>query len=378
MAFVLFVRSISKHDLGLEIIKKHELWKVALVKSKRTIYLVRECGNLMYDILARLEEVGDIITCRMVIKQMVTPFILGVWFNPGDSVTVDDRENNLALQSALDNLERILIKITEANRPTMMIYNLLVTNQLSKKLVTSTLSSYDPDYSKKVRRCLVYSNVLQYTLMTIPAEDKETEAQNYRRFSIAFFNSINHCMQRRHCYDVLMITELYSYLWNKINIEPSEEETEGRKFGDQLLAVQLLPVLYAIRKCSEPAQYVEDYLNKVFSSSCEQTIRHLYAFREAIDQAQLKAELANKAVTGLVAMSTYLGRERAILAFQALIYILVLYVPDLNDITYVNPCGIKKRDMILHGAKLLGSILTGLTVFISKYNFSWNDCLDAT
>lgn len=376
----MLLRNIAKHSSGLLWITKQELWKISLVEAKRTIYLIRESSNLLYDILYGLDVLNDITTCRTIIKQIIAPFIIGIWFNPGAIVSVDDKQNCRALVTALDNLERIFVSIVEAGRPTRLVYHLFITPQLHKKLITSIIASYDADYLTKVRRCLVYSNILQLAFLIIPDEDKTTQPLGFRRFALSFYNIIGHCIQHRHCRDILMITELNSYLWHKLRAYlPTSEipESWNMCFGDQILVLHLLPVIHAIRQCSERSQYLEEFCTKLLSTSCEQTVRHLYGFREVIMQTNMKGELAIKSVRGLVAMSNYMTHDRANLAFQALIYILNQYVPHIEGSTKSLGCD-RKTDLVLYCANLLSIILSGLAIFVTKYNFSWKDCLEAT
>lgn len=379
LLYLKFLGSLVRHPSGIDWIKKNELWKVCLVETKKTIYIERESGYLLYNVLVQLDAIDDTMTCRTIVKQILAPYIQGIWFNAGEVVAVDDHNNHRILMSTLQMLEQLFIRIIDDGQPNRVAYYLTLAYNLHKKLCSSILASYNSEYLTKVRLILTYANIISYAFAKIPSDDTETQEYDICRFCIAFYNIIEGCIEKRHGRDIQLIIDLTGKLWNKMPPDvPRGKLSQGHmwKFADQILAFQLVPLLHAIRVCGEPNQYLEEFLQKVFSTTCEQTVRHLYAYRDVIVKENLKGELATKAAKGLVSSADYMHRESAILALQALIMILGQYAPHIEDVTLVN--GKRCKNMVLSCANLLNAILHALQAMIMKYNFSWNDCIEAT
>lgn len=332
--------------------------------------------------MVRLDNLYDSLTCRSIVKQVIAPYLQGIWFNAGEVVAVDDHHNHRTLMSTLQMLENLFIRIIDNGKPSRIAFYLTLAYNLHKKLCSSILASYNSEYLTKVRLILTYANAISYGFAAVPSDiEDDTESQPYdiSRFCITFYNIIENCIEKRDGRDIQVIVELTAKLWNKMPVDvPRGKLSQGHmwKFADQLLAFQLVPLLHAIRVCGEPNQYLEEFLQKIFSTTCEQTVRHLYAYRDVIVQEGLKGELATKAAKGLVGAADYMQRESAILALQSLIMILGQYAPHIENVTLVN--GKRCKNMVLSCANLLNAILHALQAMIVKYNFSWNDCIEAT
>lgn len=304
-----------------------------------------------------------------------------IWLKQDDEfIDVNiNQDNYRTLIATLDNLENLFIRMTDAKVPTKVAYYLLITYKVQNKLWGSSVASMDSDFHTKILRILTYANVIRYAYMLIPLEDKTTEVLTVRKFYINFYNMIAHFIQQRDPNKILMITELTHFLCNKMEERsPADEKSDtGLTFGDQIIILQLIPLLYKIKKGNcEKSQYLEEFCQKLLLTSCEQTVRHMYAFRDTIAQTKrCPGELAVRAVKGLISMANNLKRSRGILAFQALVFILHEYVPATKTITLPNGC--KKIDLVLNCSNLLSAIFSALHTYIEKFNISWSDCMES-
>ncbi|XP_063705871.1 uncharacterized protein LOC134834965 [Culicoides brevitarsis] len=380
-AYIMILRAMTTHNSGLQVIKSQNLWRVCMKEhSKSTYYLVRESATLLYDILRQLDLAGERIVLREVLAALLSPLMDSnePWLT--DSIKVNDQENYENLVKMLERLENLLILMYNAKEETTLAYELIIGFALDKKLWSSTLFCINRDYQVKLLRVATYANFVQYGYMRIPETDTTLKPMDLREFYVNFYNFIGYCIQYRDPNLILMLMELTNHLcYNMQEKSPADIITKNNlTFGDQVLILQLLPVLFKIKKfqCTK-SKCMEEFCEKFFSTVCEQTVRHMYALRDVINQTSVCiGVVAVKSVKGLISMSNYLSRSRGILAFQGLIYILKEYVPDTETKTLPN--GFKKTDLVLECSNLLSIIFSGLHTFVQKFNISWTDCMEST
>uniref|UniRef100_A0A336MLF7 CSON001788 protein n=1 Tax=Culicoides sonorensis TaxID=179676 RepID=A0A336MLF7_CULSO len=379
-AYIVILRSMATHVSGLELIKQQQLWSVCFEEFKRTtIYLKRESARLLYDILLQLDGADDEMALKEVLKKLLLPLLGDIWLD-SEHITVNDQENNQTLFKMLERLEDLLIMMFNSKQTTKLAYHLIVGFNLENKLWGCTVACVNQDFQIKLLRVLSYANVILYGYTEIPESDKTTQRPTVRQFYIRFYNMIGFCIQNRDPHSILMLNELTNHLCYCMDKKSPADipGTLNLNFGDQVLILQLLPVLYKIKKLQcEKSQFLEEFCQKLFATSCEQTVRHMYAFRDVISQTSLcHGVIAVKSVKGLISMANYLSPSRGILVFQALVYILNEYVPATKTTTLPN--GVRKVDLVLECSNLLSTIFNGLQTFVQKFNISWNDCVEST
>lgn len=83
---------------------------------------------------------------------------------------------------------------------------------------------------------------------------------------------------------------------------------------------------------------------------------------------------------GLLSLKKVLHRDRAILAFQTLIFTLKEYVPDgicSAILPPQDPC-VADTELLLQTPNLLSAILNGLNDLIKSYSITWKECIEST
>jgi hypothetical protein len=231
--------------------------------------------------------------------------------------------------------------------------------------------------------------------MDIPTDDKKTVDLDFKIFTIHFFNQITFLIGRKSFKNIIKAGEMNHRLWKLLGDRaPPEDILENQKikFGDQILVIQVLPILFVFKsvqsRYAQNDRYVENFCRKIFDISCEFTTRNLYAFRDALianGNYKIVAELAAKSIQGMLSIKDALKRERAILAFSILIYLLKEYVPECRENEQLTLDGNKKwipkcanTELLLQTPNLLSAILSGLFDLIKNYKITWNECIEST
>ena len=86
--------------------------------------------------------------------------------------------------------------------------------------------------------------------MQIPPEDKIAQPLKFEKFTINFYNTIYFCTERMNPQNVLFLASYITRRWSSINdLEIDESMDHSKlKFLDQVLMIQLCPILFVIKE----------------------------------------------------------------------------------------------------------------------------------
>lgn len=226
--------------------------------------------------------------------------------------------------------------------------------------------------------------------------DPNHDEADFNTFGVDFFNYMSFCIGRRLALNIITMAEQYHTLWSRIKPPPPEAvviEGERIRFEDQVLVLQLLPILYVIKStvCRESrAECIDGYIIKLFNISCGRTIRLVYAVRDLLRKLDpdFVAHLATKSIQAVLALKDTMHRARAIMVLQALIYTLKgLEMPGSGW----NGKEVQEQqrkleeeerahrvEALLRSEQLLAAILTGMYTLIKSYRVTWKECIEST
>jgi BRCA1-associated ATM activator 1 len=238
------------------------------------------------------------------------------------------------------------------------------------------------DFITILMRGLNISNFARLSSMDIPSTDTSAIDLPFDVHTIHFYNLMIFAINRRVFKNVTMIAEMHHQLWHKLGDRAPKEivlENHDLKYGDQVIMIQTLPIIYIIKSrynCN--SEYINELCNKMFNMSCEHTIRILYQYRDGLmhENFDFIAELAAHSIQKIISLKKFLNRDRATLAFQILIYVLKGYVeePEQNG-SDKKMCN---TQLVLQAPNLLSALLIGLNEMIKNYKFTWKECIEST
>lgn len=227
---------------------------------------------------------------------------------------------------------------------------------------------------------LMHGHVLiNFTQSMLRRSEPNHDEADFNNFGVSFFNYMSFCVMRRSSMNIITMAEQYHSLWSRIQPPPPDEvviEGERIRFEDQVIILQILPIIYVIRsgRCRSESRGNEDgsgcmdsYIIKIFNISCARTIRLVYSFRDLLGKLDkyYVAHLATKSIQAVLAIKETMHRARAVLVLQALVYTL-------------QPQPTEEVDKLLRSPQLLSAILTGLHTLIKCYRITWKECIEST
>ncbi|XP_055608655.1 uncharacterized protein LOC129755936 [Uranotaenia lowii] len=389
LGHVLVLKATAKHAMGLNWIKHSGSWKICLDYYNgqlQTIYITKETSLFFHDILDRFGTIGDYDLVREIVSTVLSPLLDRVWRSPESefAVLVNDPNAQRVLSSMLNLMCTLFRKMLESNKRSRAAYHILITYRFERGLWAYADTIQDHNYLVKVWETQILANCTRLRCMDIPAEDTENKDLHFEKYTINFLNYVNFSIRRGNVHNVILMAQMHHHAWRLLGDRAPEEvvlKNQNIKFGDQILLLQLFPLVYemkclAYKDLSDLPDYIEKLCMKLYDISCEFTIRLMYACRDVFQMYNVSiVELAIKSIQGVVSLHT-LSRSRAIIAFQAFVYVLKEFLPDICFL--VNQNDHSKTDLILSKPNLLAAIIQGLHSLIQNYKFTWKECIEST
>lgn len=381
------LHSISQHSIGLHWLKQTRAWKLCILyyETSNTIFIVREAGNFLFNILTKFTELmKDENLCEEIIETIMAPLISFRGKGAQDTeLVIDDEATRAVMMPCMNIVNHILMMCIESNKRSRMAYYILLKNRYENKIwLVHELVMNDIDFITILHRGLNISNFARLSSMDIPQSDSKATDLPFSVHTIHFYNLMMGCIGRRNFKNVNMIAEMHHQLWYKLGDRAPKEivlENHDLKYGDQVVMIQTLPIIYIIKsRYKANDECINELCSKMFNMSCEHTIRILYQYRDGLmhESFDFIADLAANSVQRILSLKKFLNRDRATLAFQILIHVLKGYVDDPE-----HGSGSKKicnTQLVLQAPNLLSALLIGLNEMIKNYNFTWKECIEST
>uniref|UniRef100_A0A8D8E4B2 BRCA1-associated ATM activator 1 n=1 Tax=Culex pipiens TaxID=7175 RepID=A0A8D8E4B2_CULPI len=386
LGHVLVLKAVSRHAMGLAWIKSSGSWRICLDYYNgqlQTIFITKEASLFIYEVLERFGMVGDYELVKEIVRNILSPLLDVVWKSPDQehAVLVDDEKSQRIVTSMLNLMCTLFRKLLVSNKRSRAAYHILITFKFERNLWCYADAIQDHSVLTKVWETHILANCTRLGCMDIPAEDTVVEDLKFEKYTINFLNYVNFSLRRGNIPNVMLMAQMHHHAWNLMADRAPEEvvlKNQNIKFGDQILLLQLFPVVYEIKSLTskDPPDYIEKFCMRLYDISCEFTVRLMYACRDVFEAYNtVVAEMAIKSIQGIVSMNT-LPRPRAIIAFQAFVYVLKEFLPDMCYLE--NQCDFSKTDLILSKPNLLAAIINALHSLIQNYKFNWKECIEST
>ncbi|XP_055677021.1 uncharacterized protein LOC129786200 [Lutzomyia longipalpis] len=382
LANVILLAAIAKHNDGLVWIKEKRAWLITVdyCHTDRTVYVVREALLFIHSIIGKLCFSEDRKTCIEIFEEICKPLEeIKKKTDQSPIVSVDDSDMQKFVTPTLHILGYILYKTIKENECGKISKYIIETCQLEGSLWRLASVTHNHRFLGKLMRIFVLLNFAQ---VQVRRSEHGHDEENFNEFGMRFFNCMNFCITRRSGSNILMMTELSHMLWKSLNPAPPIEvamENQKIQFEDQFIVLQIMPVIFKIRKRREDTACLDQYIMKLLNVSSEHTIRLCYAFRDLMltVESETVTDFACKSIQSILGMKEVLTRERAVIVFQALIYCLYSEEPDVNGCNLDRP-NIISTELLVKSPNLLSYVLTGLHGLVKEYKITWKECLEST
>ncbi|XP_058812065.1 uncharacterized protein LOC131676779 [Topomyia yanbarensis] len=387
LGHVMVLKAVSLHASGLDWIKRSGSWKICLDYyngQSQTVYIMKETSLFLYEVLERFGSIGDYDLVLTIVRSILSPLLDGVWKSPvqENAVLVNDENAQRILSSMLSLLCTLFRKMLDSAKQTRAAYFMLITFHFERNLWVYADSIQDHTFLATIYEVLILANCTRLRCMDIPPEDTVAIHLPFEKYTINFLNFLNFSIRRGNIENLLLMAQMHHQAWRLLGDRAPEEvvlKHQSIKFGDQILLIQLFPAVYEIKSVvsSDPPDYIEKFISTLYDISCEYTVRLLYACRDVVEanHANNATQLAIKSIQGIASIQS-LPRQRAIIAFQAFVYVLKEFLPDMCYLE--NQSNVCNTDQVLAKPNLLAAIITGLHTLIQNYKFTWNECIEST
>ncbi len=376
LAHVLLLKSILRHSFGTVWIKKHRSWKLIIeyCMENQTIYVVRESQEFLKELLFKVASViHDEELCIAILTEITAPLSKSVIIENAN-VCVDGDNLQRTVRPTLDLICHIMDSLIKSDVKTCIPHHISTTCNVKMDCLRLTDMTKNEMFFKKIMHTHVY---LAFAQLTDKLVENSATSLDYNVFGLHFFNIMNSCINFKSAVSVLSTAKLYHVLWIALGKRVPEEiqlENHKIKFENQIIVLQLLPILSVIQKRTVQTELFDAYIMKLFDISTEHTMRVCYSFRELLlRNKKMVPEVATKSIQGILLMTKHLHRDRAVFVFQALTY-------TLKDFS-VEPLTDDKIDMntdkLIEMPNLLSAILTGLYEMVKKYRITWKESLES-
>lgn len=379
------LQSISQHSIGLQWLKQTKSWKLCIkyYESSSTLFIIRESGIFLYNIIKKFcELMKDENLCMEIIEEILTPLITKGNRNTETPSIVNDENLPKQVMPCLKVTNNILSLCIESKSRSRMAYYILSKYRYENKIwLVMDLTWGNDEFLRVMKQGLNIGNFARLSCMDIPPSDTKTTDLPFDVHTVHFYNMMMACLVRRCFKDINLLCEMHHQLWYKLgDLAPPEVVLENHdlKYGDQVIMIQTLPIIFVIRsRFKGTDEYINELCTKMFNMSCEHTIRLLYHYRDALanENLEFSAELAANSIQTILSLKKYLNRDRAALAFQILCYVLKGYVDEPCDDNGERICN---TQLVLQAPNLLSTLLIALNEMIKHFKFSWSECIEST
>ena len=338
------LRAVSRHLLGLHWLKQIKCWNLFIkyFQTNATIYIIREIGHIFYEVLIKFSELmKDDSTVKEALEVLMDPILKYKGLDVNDASCtqkiVDNDEFSNEVIPVINIVNQILWQCVESKKRSRIAYYILLVNQYENKLwIIQDCIENDMAFLTVICRAHIISNFTRLSSMDIPSNDLNPKAKDLSmdEHAVHFYNLCRFTCMRRIYKCINMIMECHHQLWSLLSEEVTKENVlinHDLKFGDQVIMIQAYPIIHAINTLYKSSDgYIADIFTKMFNMSCQHTIKVIYELRDLLAHESFEhaIRIATNAVHSYVAVKKCIKRDRAILAFQILIYILRSYIED--------------------------------------------------
>lgn len=293
---------------------------------------------------------------------------------PDRTVHVDDSGLKHTLVPCLQTLGHLMefgVRLDDdTSASSCIVRRLLLVRRRDVRLWLWRLTDMTKDESffKHIVGVMILLGVLEFLDVDDDDDDGDTNAdsndarQEFKQHQLGsgLFNHLKLCLVHRSAYAFVSTAQTYLALWTTLSANgrvPEAIELDGERFSlaNQMLALQLLPVILTVRRDDgvDPAAPFDDYLGELLHIT-DQTLRVCGEFRQQLGSNRaMLADVACKSVQSVAAIERTGDdvHRRAVQVFRALSHLL--------------RCATGSGDAI--GERLLSAILTGLHSIVHNH-----------
>lgn len=380
LAHVYVLNAMLLHTVGTKWLINTKSWCLVLAYclENQTIYVQRESLKFMTKFTFTVAaDLNDQVLCKEILDATMLPMNTAVTVH-NQIVHVDSSDLQRTVMPSLKILGALTWHCISQDKKSCIPHILVKETRCRLNLWQLTDRTHDENFFKHIMGSLVLLNFLIY------ADELDVTANtkfNQNQFGLHFFNHVKFCLIHGKAFAMLSIAKLYHMLWTTLADRlPEEIEIDGNKikFENQIITLQLTPIMFTIVKSKEvrECEMFDSYIMKLFDISTDHTMRVCYAFRDLLTKNRsIVSEVACKSIQGILSMKN-LHRDRAVYVFQALSYTLKDFTRDAEPSSPPSAGG-EHPDRLIEMPHFLSAILTGLHEMVKTYRITWKESIES-
>lgn len=379
LAHVKVLQALRQHSAGTNWLINSRSWQLVIdyCMENQTIYVVRESQSFITNFLFKVAStIPDDELSMEILMEIAAPLNDAIIIIDG-TVNVDSSDMQRKVNPRIDLVCHIMEHCIRSESKTNIPLHLL-NKTINLRLVLWRLTDMTKDqmFFRNIMRALVLINVVEFS---DKLSDNTATTLAHNQFGLNFFNQMKFCLVHRSPLTLLACAQQYHLLWASLGNRVPEEielETNKIKFENQIIVLQMMPILICIKKEKKEAAVVTElfdtYIMKLFDISTDHTLRVCYSLRDMISANKgIASDVATKSIQGILAMKNVLHRDRAIFVFQAMCY-------SLKDFTIdYEPEDATSTDNLIEMPNLLSAILTGVHAMVKEYRITWKESIES-
>lgn len=373
----LFTAQIS-HYTGLSWVIQHKIWTHIFLPDLHTFpeTVVSACCRYIEKLTWKLNEYGEDIAVAEVLQFILEPIETQKCEHVLKCKVIDVQAEKYKYEPMVPNLQVLLMILndTELGQPNKVMKFFLTRIDLMKSPFQVMIElSRDPDLV-----LLLYHIFIRLKLQVI-LEPKFNEARPKDANDIItlYYNTIHYLIIGKNLLPATLDFFRQNIMfWSKVkNIE---FERYGRTFEirNQFMMLLLNPLIvicyeeFSKRDDKIQLEHLDLYYNKIVDMTTEHIVKVGYSFKAAMMACSNRKKIIIETMKQLMMLKGHLSGTQAGIVYQALFYVLGIYVASENRGNL--PVILTDSDDV----KLLSMTLDMMTLLLKEHNINWYETLE--
>ncbi|GLH12644.1 Uncharacterized protein GBIM_17360 [Gryllus bimaculatus] len=374
LGYVAMLSSLVNHEYGCDYLSESETWKdvVNYYYEDTSIYISRECQKFISTYINTVIDDNPAV-CENVINYTLKTLLVS------DEVL----KTTLKDTNGVAKFKPVIEMANHLYETLLFDPHICATSMILEKFDLEMIAWKLLDGTEDMLLTSILSRLLTslyFVSMQCKNKSGEITHSDFKLFESKLYNLLGFIIPKsgKFSLNILVQSQIYWYKLSPTVLYEPERNSKQYIFENQLIILQLMPVLGSIvtTRISEN-ECLDSYCNKLFELTCESIQRLCYVFRDSIVAQDNRPESLHTGVLSLMQIKDIIHRDQAIIMFQALMYILKDFVPELDPHPPMQYSGLSSDEILILYPEVLSSILETLSSLIDCFRINWRESLES-
>ncbi|XP_047107452.1 uncharacterized protein LOC124776482 [Schistocerca piceifrons] len=372
LAYTILLSSVIQHKEGRRWVLANGLWKdvINFCLSDASIYVAREGQKFVADLFSNLLKDGTpgVAAVEEIMRYAMNPVLIG-----RNSFAVDVKSKQDKMLPSIG----IMCYVFETS---MDVRNLAVLCGIINKYSLETVAwsllngSLDNIFVAQVSRFLA---LLYFVLFKYKASSSgHITLEHVKEIDASIVNLLSALFAKGFVRNALKIIVQSHFQWHEfIKIIQIDPEARKHEFENQLLALQVGPILAILSSTTISHEYFDEFCTKLTGLMHQETVRAVYAIKKMLRDQPNSHEVAHMAVLSILQIKDVMDKDKAVVVFQVLMYSLKEFMPP--SVQCLPGYTIDSYDFPIEYPELLSTVLEALMMLITNFHIVWSQSVES-